>query len=251
MKVYVWVVLMFACVASVRGQNLMDEHGRKTGPWKIEYPNGSTLYEASFHEGRPVGKMIRYYESGAVRARMDFDSLEDKSFTRLYYKNGKPAAEGWHVKKAKDSVWTYFSEFDETVRIRESYQDGSLHGLVRSYYSSGVVSEEVNWQDNLKAGPWKQYYEDGSLRLECRYEKDQLNGDYEVFYADSTIKVSGAYLDNLSHGTWSFFDETGSEVYSIEYVNGQAVDNEKYLQLMEDSLKQFELISEPESIKLN
>ncbi len=248
MKPLLLLIIMSGTLV-LQGQNLLDEQGRKTGPWKVEYPNGKTLYEAEFQRGKPVGEMVRYYESGSVRARMMFESQEAKSFTRLFYKNGKQAAEGWHVNKAKDSVWTYFSEFDGTVRIREPYQNGILNGMVRSYYSNGIVSEEVSWKQNTKNGLWKQYYQNGSMRLKSWYENDLLNGSYEVFFADSTIKVRGNYLDNLKNETWSFYDETGSEAYTIEYLLGRAVDQEKYQQLMQDSLKRFEMIAEPESFQ--
>ena len=248
-KLMIWLVLLFSGFSVLSGQNLLDEQGRKTGPWKVEYKNGGLLYEANFLEGKPVGEMVRYYESGAVRARMMFDAREDCSFTRLYYENGKKAADGWYVHQKKDSLWTYFSEFDGTVRILEPYQDGNIHGTVKSYYPSGVISEEVTWQQNMKHGPWKQYYEDGSLRLESRYENDMLHGPFEVFFPDSTIKIRGTYLENKSEGIWSFHDETGLEAYSIEYQKGKAVDQEKYLQMMQDSLQQIDLILEPDSIQ--
>ncbi len=246
----VMLLLILASGANgLLGQNLVDEQGRKTGQWKVEYPGGNTLYEARFKEGRPAGLMVRYYESGAVRARMMFDSVEDRSFTRLYYKNGKQAAEGWFVNEVKDSVWTYFSKFDGSVRIRESYLDGNLHGPVRSFYPSGIVSEEVIWVQNRMDGAWKQYYKDGSLRLECQYKNDMLNGPYKVYYADSTLKVRGEYRDNKSHGMWSYYDETGTENYAIEFLFGKAVEQEKYLQLMGDSLQRFEVTTEPEFIQ--
>jgi antitoxin component YwqK of YwqJK toxin-antitoxin module len=244
-----WVLLLLSGVTALHGQNLLDEQGRKTGPWKVEYPNSKILYEANFHEGRPVGEMIRYYRSGAVRARMMFDSLEDRSFTKLYYENGKQAAEGWYENKVKDSVWNYFSEFDGTVRIRETYENGNLHGMVRSYYPSGQVSEEVTWIQNKKDGPWRQFYADGTIRLESCYKNDKLHGSYEMFYTDNTMKIRGEYRDNLTNGTWSFYDEKGSEIFTIEYLHGQAVDQEKYLQMMQDTLKKYEMISEPEFIQ--
>jgi antitoxin component YwqK of YwqJK toxin-antitoxin module len=231
------------------GQNALDEQGRKTGPWKVDYPNGNTLYEATFEEGRPVGMMVRYYENGAVRARMKFDPNIDRSFATLYYKNGKSAAEGWYAGRAKDSIWTYYSESDGTVRIREPYVKGMLHGKVLSYYPEGNISEEVHRVQNQKKGLWKQFYSDGSLRLECTYDKDMLNGLYQVYFMDSTLKISGIYVDNQSHGVWSYYNEEGDEMYTIEFKFGKAVDQAKYLEIMQDSLKKFELIAEPESIQ--
>ena len=76
-----------------------------------------------------------------------------------------------------------------------------------------------------------------------------LNGPYKLYYADNTLKVRGEYLDNKSHGLWNYFDETGEEIYTIEFLFGKAVEQDKYLQLMQDSLSRFEVIAEPEFIQ--
>ncbi|HDS06931.1 MAG TPA: hypothetical protein ENO05_04825, partial [Bacteroides sp.] len=189
-----WVLVwLIASTALVQGQNRVDERGRKTGQWKEEYPNGSTRYEADFHEGEPVGMMTRYYESGIKSAEMYFDTARGRCFTRMFHENGKLAAEGWFVNREKDSVWTYYSEYDGSVRIREPYEDGGLNGTVKNYYPDGGISEEIHWEGDKKEGDWKQYYEDGSLRLSGSYEDDLLNGGYAVFYPDSTLKIKGIY----------------------------------------------------------
>ena len=87
MKTFISLILLGG-IAALHGQNRLDEQGRKTGPWKVEYPGGKTRYEGTFHEGEPVGEMIRYYETGAVSARMMFDPDSDRSYTRLYYQSG-------------------------------------------------------------------------------------------------------------------------------------------------------------------
>ena len=224
--------------------NQLDGEGRRTGPWRVEYPDGDIRYEATFVKGRPVGEMVRYYENGAVQARMDFDSTADRSYTRLYYENGKIAAEGWFAERDKDSVWTYYSEFDGTVRIREPYHRGKLQGKVKNYYPSGEVSEEVTWDRHQKEGEWKQYYRDGSLRLESSYKDDRLDGPYRVYYPDSTLKVSGSYEENRSEGKWEFFDESGNLLYAIEYEHGKPVDQEEFLRMMQDSLLRFQEIQD-------
>ena len=246
----VHLLLLFLIAAlPAKSQNLLDEKGLKTGHWKMEYPNGKTLYEATFMEGKPVGEMIRYYENGTVRARMMFDTTLDRSYTHLYYENGKSAAEGWYLEKKKDSVWTYYSQFDGSVRIREPYEKGLLHGKVSLYYSSGTISEEVSWENQMKKGEWTQYYNTGNVRLSSQYTDDQLHGPYKVFYPDGTLKVTGDYIHNKSNGTWSFYDESGDQVYALEYLSGQPVDQEKYDQWVQDSLANYKIIVEPESIQ--
>ena len=234
----------------LQGQNQLDEQGRKTGHWKVEYPGGGTQYEADFVEGRPVGEMLRYYENGALRARMLFDAESPRSFVYLFYEDAKPAAEGIYMDQLKDSVWTYYSEHDASVRLREAYVMGKLHGTTRSYYPDGQVSEEVEWKENIKDGPWKQYFTNGTIRLSGRYEKGLLQGTYEVYYPDGTIEIRGDYLDNRSHGMWRFYDESGEEVYALEYENGSPADMEKYEMWIQDSLlKKFEQSTEPEFLR--
>jgi antitoxin component YwqK of YwqJK toxin-antitoxin module len=239
-------VLFLTGTFTMMGQNLLDEKGRKTGLWIEEYPSGKKLYEANFVEGKPVGEMIRYYESGVIRARMLFDTLLDRSYTSMFYENGRLAAEGLYVDKKKDSVWTYYSEFDGTMRISEQYKNGDLHGKVKRYYTDGTVSEEVSWKQNLRSGPWTQYFYGGVLRLSATYQDDMLEGLYEVYNANGNIQIRGTYRQDKSHGTWSFYTESGEEAYSIEYENGKAMDQEKYRQLMQDSLMKLEPLTEPE-----
>lgn len=241
--------LLLSGVLAVQGQNLLDGEGRKTGHWKVEYPGGKTLYEADFVEGRPVGEMIRYYENGVVKARMIFQPDGDRSLALLYFNNSKPAAEGWYVNQIKDSVWTYYSEFDGSVRIREPYLDGVLEGVVRSYYPDGKISEEVTWKQNLKEGPWSQYYQNGVRRLSGHYKNGMLNGSYEVYFSNNIIEIRGTYLDDKSHGTWYFYDESGEQLYSLEYLNGTPVDLEKYDLWIQDSLKKYEDVIIPDSFQ--
>ena len=49
-----------------------------TGSVEVEYPDhGETLFKKrkDFREGKPVGLMIRYYETGAIRAKIYHDPL--------------------------------------------------------------------------------------------------------------------------------------------------------------------------------
>jgi antitoxin component YwqK of YwqJK toxin-antitoxin module len=242
--------LILAASLALHGQNQLDPQGRKTGHWKVDYPNGLTQYEGDFVEGKPVGEMLRYYENGALRARMIFETGGKRSYAYLFYSNGRAAAEGLYVDQHKDSVWTYYSEFDGSVRIRESYSKGLLQGTSQSYYPDGEISEEVEWKENVKDGAWKQYYKNGSKRLSGQYRNGMLQGSYEVYYSDGTIEIRGNYLDNQSHGTWRFYDESGKEVYTLEYAKGSPADMEKYEKWMQDSLlKKYNAPLEPEFLQ--
>ena len=249
MRIPFAISVILAVAMNVSAQNQLDDQGRKSGRWKVEHPNGRTLYEAEFVEGRPVGEMIRYYENGAVRARMWFDTSGIRSYARMYFENGNDAAAGWYVNQKKDSVWTYFSPIDGSVRIREPYQNGKLQGMVRKYYSDGRVSEELEWVEGQKQGLWKQYYESGALRLTAYYQDDLLNGIYEVNFRNGKPEIRGEMLDGRSHGTWKYFDDQGTELISLEFLQGIPLNRDKYDQWMQDSLEKYLVPFEPESIQ--
>lgn len=225
---------------AIHAQNQMDEQGRKTGPWRVEYPNGQTLYEGTFLEGQPVGEMTRYYDNGSLRAKIHFDRELDRSHAKLYHKNGKLAAEGIYAGEDKDSVWTYYSEIDGTPRIRENYISGKIHGKSLRYYPNGEVSEEVSWEMDSREGPWIQYFQGGNVRLRGNYHHDLLSGDYQVFSQDSTLVMSGTYSNGLSEGIWSYYDEEGNLLYTLEYKEGLPLDRKKYMELMQDTLLRYD-----------
>jgi len=243
-------MMLFSGAFALNGQNKLDEQGRKTGPWRVEYPNKKTLYEGTFMEGKPVGLMTRYYDTGTVRAKMWFDRKQDRSRAELYYKDNKKAAEGVYAGKDKDSIWTYYSEFDGTVRIREGYSAGKVHGKSISYYPEGGVSEEVNWKMNSREGPWLQYYEDGTERLKANYLNNMLSGTYEVYYTGEILMMTGPYVDDRSEGTWSYYDDKGELLYTLEYKEGRPVDQEKYMNLMQDTLLRYDSIETPQPVQL-
>jgi len=236
MKIPIVIPLLFSAIL-LQGQNQFDSEGRRTGPWKVEYPEGGTLYEATFREGRPVGLMTRYYPSGEIKAKVLFSSGSNRNFTELFYQNGTRAAAGVFEGEQKDSVWTYYSEQDGSLRLKESYCLGKLHGKVRHYYSGGQISEELGWKEGLKEGSWIQYYEDGKLRLKASYLNNELHGPYAVYQPDGDPVVRGDYLHGMTHGWWSYYDENGSLADSLEFISNRAVDQKKYKRLMtEDSL---------------
>jgi len=250
MKKLAILLCLMSGISSVYGQNILDEQGRKTGPWKVEYPNGNTLYDGNFLEGKPVGLMTRYYDNGTLRAKMVFDTHQDRSYAELYYKSGKKAAEGIYLGKEKDSVWTYYSDFDETIRIREAYKAGKVNGKSISYYPGGEISEEVNWKMDSREGPWLQYYQDSTLRLRGYYQDNMLQGAYEVYYPGKILMMNGEYVDNKSEGTWSYYDEEGKLLYTLDYKSGKPADPEKYMKLMQDTLLRYDSIEAPEPVQL-
>src|SRR5512133_963446 len=108
--------------------NQTDANNRKQGYWKKNYPNGKPMYKGFFKDDKPAGEMRRYFESGALKAVMNYDISGENAFTKIFYEDGSPAAEGKYTGSLKDSIWTYYSYYSRKISAIESYSKGKREG---------------------------------------------------------------------------------------------------------------------------
>lgn len=227
--------------------NQVDVHGLKQGYWQKHYPNGKLMYKGCFSNGKPVGEMHRYYETGELKAIMKFKPASEKVYTEFYYDDGEKAGEGYYVQNRKDSLWTYYSYYTGTITSTEMYVNGVKHGFEKKYYSKGQVSEEIEWSQNMKHGAWNQYFEDGTVKLKTSYSYNNLNGPYKFYWPNGNIYIIGNFVDNKQHGIWSFFTDDGKKKSEIIYNNGKSENEEEiiardqeFFKMVEENMGKFE-----------
>ncbi len=243
------VVLFIATL--VFGQNdtlnQVDNMGLKQGFWVKKYPNGKTLYEGQFKDGKPVGIMKRYYESGELRAKMFYPENSEYINTTFFYDDGEIAAEGRYYQEKKDSLWKYYSFYTGTITSTEVYNKGVKNGIEKKYYPNGQVSEETEWVNNAKHGIWNQYFDDGVKKLKTSYSFNNMNGSYTLYWPNGNIFILGHYVDNKRHGNWTFFTEEGKKKFEILYKFGKAENeeelikqNQEFFKMVDENMGKFE-----------
>ncbi|MCK4749059.1 MAG: hypothetical protein KAT15_18530, partial [Bacteroidales bacterium] len=94
---------------------------------------------------------------------------------------------------------------------------GNKEGPSTKYYPEGIIAEVIYWQNNLKNGIWKQFYEDSTLRLASNYLMDQLNGTYRVYNRKQIIVLDGIYKNGEMDGDWKFYDTEGNLKRVLQY----------------------------------
>ena len=52
--------------------NQVDKNNMKQGYWKKDFPNGKLMYKGFFKNNKPVGEMRRYYETGELKAILNY-----------------------------------------------------------------------------------------------------------------------------------------------------------------------------------
>lgn len=240
---FIKLLVLFCIVPlTLSGQNLTDEQGYKTGPWKVNYPNGKLRYEATFDQGLPVGLMKRYNDKGELMAEMNFIPNTTRCYAKHYGGGKLLKAKGLYINQKKDSVWTYYRS-NKTISLTESYKDGLLSGPVISYYPGGSISQEYIYLNGKKHGQWKQLFEDGKIMQRCNYTNDMLNGHYEAYYPEGQLEVEGGYIRNKLDGDWNYYTEEGELKQVLKYRMGEIQNPEdlqenydKFIKHVEDNI---------------
>jgi antitoxin component YwqK of YwqJK toxin-antitoxin module len=242
-------ILSFAQQKTDTVFNQKDKFGKKQGFWKMKYENGALKYTTFFKNDKPVGEVRRYYDDNSLKSIMRFDATGKKAYAKLYYQMGPIAAEGNYINSQKDSLWKYYSFYSKKLVRTEFYTLGKLNGKSLAYSESGKVSEEVTYKDNIKEGPWKQYYEDGTVKMFSGFTAGKRSGAFILNYPNGIPEWNGKYVDDKMDGKWVHFNEKGIPETTIEYKDGKAPNaselEEKQSQLLKDLEKKKGQIPEP------
>lgn len=221
--------------------NKTDSTGRKQGYWKKKDKDGSLKYEGRFINDKPTGIFKYYYPDKNIKAITIFrDSMHSK--TTAYHPNGKVLSEGCYYGTIKDSTWRFYNEYGKIVS-EESYIRGVKNNLWKVFYTSnGNVSEEVTWKNNVKDGPWHEFFENGSIRLKAIYNNGHTEGLFQSFYINGKVELSGTYKLSQKDGIWISFAENGESNYKEIYRKGNLKKKEIYVKV-DSKIKPVEIIT--------
>ena len=201
--------------------NQTDSQGLRQGYWKKSYPDGNLIYKGFFKDGKPVGKMDRFYENGTRRAELVYPQGTDFTYATIFYRTGKLAAEGKYVNMAKDSMWHYYSYYSDDLMYTETYKTGLKDGESRKFYPGGQLAEVMTWQMDIKQGLWKQFFEDSTIRLVSWHDSNLLHGRYQVYNRNHVLIMDGEYDHGKMDKTWHFYDDNGKEEHALLYEKGE------------------------------
>jgi antitoxin component YwqK of YwqJK toxin-antitoxin module len=90
------------------------------------------------------------------------------------------------------------------------YQNGVKHGISKYYYESGKVQSEFNYVDDRSIGFYRSFYENGQLEWEGSFKEEGKSGVWKRFTETGLLAETGIYLNNVRDwATWKLFDING------------------------------------------
>ncbi len=202
-------------------EGIVDEQGRRQGPWKEYYPTGELKSEGSYQDNLKVGKWVYYYLDGEVEQTGDYlRGLPDGMWT-WYYPNEQVWREEEYVMGQEDGSSVEYSD-SGVVIAKGSYIDGFKEG--EWYFEINDHRETGNFFEGERTGEWRHYFlENGQLSFTGSYENGLATGMHVYYYPNGQVKMRGPYSIGVRNGIWEYFNEAGIRIITIEYEDGQEV----------------------------
>ena len=149
------------------------------------------------HQGFPEGQMLIFTESGDLH--------------RLYHIQS-------HIKDGEELEFYPGSSLEKKKpRISFFLQEGTVQGIVKTWYPRGELESQKEMSNNKKHGTSTVWYQDGNLMMVEEYDQGKLmRGEY--FSKEERSPISRIWKGK---GTATFFDPQGRLLQKIPYINGR------------------------------
>ena len=83
--------------------------------------------------------------------------------------------------------------------------------LKTKYWDNGKKKSEMPFNNNLKEGTFKTWYESGIPESESEYRNNMPNGKSISWYENGKIKVKGERKNDKKFGDWTWYYESGNK----------------------------------------
>ena len=210
-------------LSTASAQNVIDNQGRRQGPWVKTDKHGAKVYEGTFKDGLETGTFTYYYADGTVRLRNVYSVPGKVCEHQAYDPKGRLLCKGEYYQRNRNGRWEFYNEKGKIVKITH-YRMGVRHGLQATFNAGGDTVEVCNWDDNHRHGRWwKRIGKSGYITV--HYNHGKLQGKMEEYNNEGELVRDGYYNDNDRHGHFHRY-EGGQVVVNETWKNGDMKDRE-------------------------
>jgi periplasmic protein TonB len=105
--------------------------------------------------------------------------------------------------------------------ILTAFTAAAQEGLFKTYYSTGQIESEINYQNNIREGEAKFYYENGNLKEERTYINGKVEGVLKLYHENGSLKEIASIENGKREGPTSLFNEEGIYTADVEFHEGR------------------------------
>lgn len=195
-------------------EGIIDEQGRKSGPWQDFYPTGELRATGTYQDNEQSGTWTYFLRSGGVEQKGRFERGRYQGIWNWYYPSGNIWREESYFNGREDGL---FIEYDEQGNIltKGDYINGEREG--EWIYQVGDHEERGSYVIGLREGTWNYYYMDGTLKYEGYYSQGNPDKRHKYYYPNGAIKEEQYYEMGIREKSWKKYDPEGNLVMTISY----------------------------------
>jgi antitoxin component YwqK of YwqJK toxin-antitoxin module len=160
----------------------------------------------------------------------------DNTITMIFYSGDKEVAR--QTRDRKDTIVKttgkipdgLIKEYYESGNLKEemNFKNGKREGISRWYYESGVLKGERNFKEGELDGIIKWYYDTGSLGTEFNYKKGKLEGLTKLYWENGNLKAEHYYENGKREGLNKQYYNSGELRFIYTFKNGRRISKETY-----------------------
>lgn len=203
-------------------EGIVDEEGRKQGPWKAFFATGELRWEGSFKDNLKVGGWKYLYQDGKLEQRGSYIRGMEDGLWEWRYENGQTWREEEYVMGREDGPSVEYNDTGAVIAQGE-YIDGFREG--KWIFMVNDHKEEGSFFEGERTGQWVYYYLQPAeqLQFEGTYEAGLESGMHVYYWANGKVKRRGNYVAGIKEGVWEHFNIEGVSIITIEYEDGREV----------------------------
>jgi len=143
-----------------------------------------------------------------------------------FYPSGNPMIHCTYTNDRIDGKWIKYFDLagaDSLPVIMESgiYEIGERKGIWSSFYPSGEIYTEGQYNQKKLDGEWIIYHKNGNIKQTGMYKDGWATGEFNMFYPSGNIKNRGHYSQDKKMGIWTTYYESGNTMTTIPFQNGK------------------------------
>ena len=197
-------------------EGVIDEQGRKKGPWTDYYTTGETRAGGFYTNNQRSGRWTFYYRAGGVEQKGRFERGRYQGLWIWYYPNRNTWREESYFNGREDGVFVEYGS-NGTILTKGDYISGEKEG--EWIYQVGDHEERGNYVIGLREDTWKYYYNDGKLKYEGRYSQGNPDKRHKYYFPSGVLKEEQYYELGIREKNWKKYDKEGNLVMTITYRN--------------------------------
>ncbi len=199
-------------------EGIIDEQGRKLGPWKDFYPTGELRATGTYQDNQKSGTWTFNFRSGGVEQKGRFERGRYQGIWTWYYPNGRIWREESYFNGREDGMFTEYDE-EGNILTKGDYINGEREG--EWVYQVGDHEEQGSYVIGLREGTWRYFYKDGTLSYEGRYSQGMPDKRHKYYYPNGVLKEEQYYEMGIREKSWKKYDPEGNLVMTITYKQNQ------------------------------